>query len=31
MERVAGLVADLCEDYSIRIPREIVIARYRRV
>lgn len=29
MERVEGLVADLSEDYSIRIPREIVIARYR--
>ncbi len=29
MARVEGLVADLSGDYSIRIPREIVIARYR--
>ncbi len=29
MARVAGLVADLSGDYSIRIAREIVIARYR--
>lgn len=29
MERVQRLVADEGDDYSIRIPREIAIARYR--